>query len=37
MTELFGELDEGDAAVFDPGAGKSEFVGFIDYEDWNLQ
>ena len=37
VTELFGELDEGDAAVFDPGAGKSEFVGFIDYEDWNLQ
>lgn len=37
VIPLFGELDEGDAAVFDPGAEKPEFVGFIDYEDWKLR
>jgi phosphohistidine phosphatase SixA len=36
VTPLFGFLEEGDAAVFDPGQEKPEFKGFIDYDDWKL-
>jgi phosphohistidine phosphatase SixA len=36
VIPLFEELEEGDAAVFDPNQDKPEFMGFIDYEDWNL-
>ena len=33
---LFEELDEGDAAVFDPNGEKADFVGYIDFEDWKV-
>lgn len=37
VTELFKNLHEGDAAVFDPAEGHPQFVGFIDYQDWQMK
>ena len=34
VTELFEELEEGDAAVFTPTPEGSRFEGFIEYEEW---
>lgn len=36
VMPLFEELDEGDAAVFDPNGEKADFVGYIDFEDWKV-